>query len=63
VIAEAKRSKKASRMKKSRRKYRALDEVRRQMEDGLGVVWHEDSHGKSGGNERDMLHSGGSVNA
>jgi len=47
VIAEAKRKKKASRMKKSRRKYRALEATKMQKEKGLGAVGKEDGHGKS----------------
>jgi protein subunit release factor B len=61
VIAEATKKKKASRMKKSRRKYRTLDEVRRLRKDGLGGAGKEDNHGKSDGDERDMVHSCGSV--
>jgi len=47
VIAGAKRKKKASRIKKSRRKYRALEEAKMQKEKGLGAIGKEDGHDKS----------------
>lgn len=58
VKADAKRKKKASRTKKCRKKYRALEEAKRQRE-GLGGVGKEGSHDKRDGDEKLVCHGDG----